>query len=50
MIEILIALGAITAVTAWRVTASRRHRWAKKVADHRRRRHDLKLLNAVGYS
>ena len=49
MIEILIALGAITAVTVWRVTASRRHRWAQIRADHKRRRNDAKLFNAVGY-
>jgi hypothetical protein len=49
VIEILIALGVVTVVTVWRVTASRRHRWAQKRADHRRRRNDLKLLNAVGY-
>jgi hypothetical protein len=49
VIEILIALGVITAVTVWRVTVSRRHRWVQKRADHRRRHQDLKLLNAVGY-
>jgi hypothetical protein len=49
MIEILIAIGAIVAVTVWRVSASRRHRWSQKRADYRRRRNDMKLLNAVGY-
>ena len=44
MIEILIALCAITAVTVWRVTASRRHRWSKMRADHKRRRNDMKLF------
>jgi hypothetical protein len=49
MIEILIAIGAIIAVTVWRVTASRRHRWQQLRNDRRRRRNDMKLFNAVGY-
>jgi hypothetical protein len=49
MIEIIIGIAVIAAVTVWRITASRRHRWSQKRADYRRRRNDMKLLNAVGY-